>query len=348
MCSYLSSESAGDFGDDFWALQTNRLMLITRRWLQVGLQLYNKDMESEPQVKPLPRQKVNTQSVQQAILGEIWGVMGRARWSRGLVGTLFSRPAARLAELLVRLEEDTAQVGFTAGARNLLDSLVEAYQVECQQAVPVVGPLLAASNHVGGFDVILVAASLGRDDLKIISSEISLMRVLPCVAEHFIEIGETTHQRMAAFRTGLRHLRDGKALLYFPRGEVESDPAYFPQAVEEIEDWSPSLGLFLRKTGEIPTVFATVSGILSPAWFNHPLVRLWRRPEQRRKVAEIIQVAEQLFLSRKARLAPRVSFSEPWLPQDGDQAEGLMREAVGRAQAHMREHMRLFGYDQSD
>lgn len=147
--------------------------------------------------------------------------------------------------------------------------------------------------------------------LKVISSDIAIFHHLPSIAPHFIPINEDPHRRMVAFRTGLRHLRDGKALLLFPRGDVEIDPALSAQALQGMMRWSSSLELYLRKAPGTPLVIATVSGVLSPGWFNHPVLRVWKKTEQRQKVAEIIQVAEQLILSRKARLAPQVSFSPP-------------------------------------
>jgi hypothetical protein len=136
-------------------------------------------------------------------------------------------------------------------------------------------------------------------------------RHLPSIAPHFIPISEDPYRRMAAVRAALQHLLDGRALLIFPRGDVEIDPALSPQALEGISRWSPSLELFLRRAPRASLVIATVGGVLSARWFNHPILRLWKKTEQRQKVAEIIQVAEQLILSRKPQLSPLVYFSPP-------------------------------------
>jgi hypothetical protein len=116
---------------------------------------------------------------------------------------------------------------------------------------------------------------------------------------------------MAAFRSGLRHLQAGKALLLFPRGDVEIDPALSAEAAQGLARWSPSLEIYLRRVPETRLVIAIVSGVLSRRWFYHPALRIWKKAEQRQKVAEILQVAEQLFLSRNPPLSPRVSFSPP-------------------------------------
>ncbi len=86
------------------------------------------------------------------------------------------------------------------------------------------------SNHPAAYDVIILAASLPRDDLKIISSPVSVANYLPAVRPHFIFISEDAHKRMGTVRAALRHLREGGALLIFPRGDAEPDPAVTPGA----------------------------------------------------------------------------------------------------------------------
>ena len=102
-------------------------------------------------------------------------------------------------------------------------------------------------------------------------------RHLPSIAPHFIPISADPYRRMAAVRAALQQLLDGKALLIFPRGDVEIDPALSPQAVEGISRWSPSLELFLRRAPRASLVIATVAGVLSARWFNHPILRLWKK-----------------------------------------------------------------------
>lgn len=279
--------------------------------------------------------------VTSAILHEIQGVMGLARVTGAahLVGALFGPSARRLGRLLVHMDDEVASYGLAAAAGNLLSNLIHEFRVARPQAIPQQGPLLVASNHPGAYDLLILAASLARDDLKIISSDIAIFHHLPSIAPHFIPITEDPHRRMVAFRAGLRHLLDGKALLLFPRGEVEIDPALSAEALQGMARWSPSLELYLRNAPGTCLVIATVSGVLSPGWFNHPVLRIWKKTEQRQKVAEIMQVAEQLILSRKAHLTPRVSFSPPLDFSQGSETSGspgrLMRVVTHIAQAQM-------------
>lgn len=266
-------------------------------------------------------QTADFQSVTTAILNEIQGVMGLTRhaWAAGLVRVLFGPPTRRLANMLVQLDHDVEAYGLAAAAGNLLSNLDQEYRVECLEAIPQDGPLLVASNHPGAYDILMLAASLGRDDIKVISSDITILPHLPSIAPRFVPISQNPHRRMAAFRAGLRHLLDGGALLLFPRGDVEIDPDLSPEALHGIDRWSASLELFLRRATGTRLVVAIVGGVLSPRWFNHPILRLWKKTEQRQKLAEIIQVAEQLVFSRNTPLTPWVSFSPALaFPQAGE------------------------------
>lgn len=258
-------------------------------------------------------QVADLERVTNAILYEIQGVMGLAqsRLAQWPIRSIFGSPARRLASLLVHLDQDIARNGLSAAAGNLLAMFVQDARVECLQGIPKDGPLLVVSNHPGAYDLLILVANLLRDDLKIISSDIAIFRHLPSVAPHFITITDDSYRRMLSLRSALRHLRDGKALLIFPRGEVEIDPSLSADAAQGIDRWSFSLDLILRTVPQTRSVVAIVSDVFSPRWFNHPILRLWKRPEQRQKIAEIIQVAEQLARSRKLPLTPRVCFSPP-------------------------------------
>jgi hypothetical protein len=250
-----------------------------------------------------------TSGIQAEILG-VLGLNGHAGASH-LLKPLFRLPASRMAGLLADLDHDIAEYGWQGGAQRFLPRFVHKAQVSGAECLPREGPLLVVSNHPAAYDVIILAASLPRDDLKIISSPVSVVTCLPSVAPHFIFISENAHERMGTVRAALRHLREGGALLIFPRGDAEPDPAVSPGALESLERWSPSLDLFLEKAPETRTVISMVTGVLSPRWFRSRALRLWKRPEQRQKIAEILQVVQQLVWSKDLALTPTVTLSPP-------------------------------------
>ena len=114
---------------------------------------------------------------------------------------------------------------------------------------------------------------------------------------------------MAVIRTAARHLQEGGALLTFPAGEIEPDPATFgPQrAAASLQNWSSSFTLFARLAPRTRFVPALVSHVISPAAQRHPLTRLRRTARDREKLAAALQVA----LPRYRGLVARVTFGRP-------------------------------------
>ncbi len=150
-----------------------------------------------------------------------------------------------------------------------------------------------------------------RADIRVIVSDISILRHLPATSPHFILIGRSEQSRMAAVRAGVRQLRAGGLLFIFPGGIVDPDPAVIPGAAQALQRWSPSLELFLRRASETQVVPIVVSGVLSSAWLRSSVTRLRQEAKDRQKVAEAFQVAQQLLFRGSLRTSPLVTFGPP-------------------------------------
>ena len=100
--------------------------------------------------------------------------------------------------------------------------------------------------------------------------------------------------------------------MVFPSGLVDPDPAISVGAVEALQQWRPSLELFIRKVPECRIVLTIVSGVLSRRWLKSPVTRLRKEPHNRQKVAEIFQVFEQLLFPGRLLLNPNISFSRSY------------------------------------
>jgi hypothetical protein len=251
--------------------------------------------------------------VTDAIYSQLMNVMGlkHPNWVTRCLYLIFHSPAQRMSQLLVDLDENTAKQGLGAAVIQLQDNLVSNPQVQGEETIPKEGPLLVICNHPAAYDVVIVAAAIHRDDLKILGSDIPLVQMMPNIAEHMIPVPYAIPARLQTVRSTIQHLKNSGAILIFPRGDVEPDPAVSPGAEQSLEGWSPSIELFLRRVPQTRTVVAIASGMLSEKWFKNPLIHLWKKYEQRQKVAEIFQVAAQLFTGKKPNTAPKVSFSAP-------------------------------------
>lgn len=281
--------------------------------------------------------------VEQYLIDEIFKAMGLGAYSRWRkwVGPVFSPVVRRFAQLGAGFDRSVAQAGLICAARTWLQRWAIRPQVQGQELLPAEGPLLIAANHPGTYDGLSVAASLPRDDLKIVVSALPFFRTLPNTRQYFVYSTRETYVRVATIRAALRHLLDGGALLIFPSGNLEPDPAYFPQAARlALQRWSASLEMFLRKAPETKLVVAINSGFIAPEYLRHPLTRLRRSDEARQKLAEFIQVIRQVIFNHPPSNQPRVAFASPiTYAQLSNAANGIKAEVAALAQ-HLMDDLR--------
>jgi hypothetical protein len=248
-------------------------------------------------------------------------------WQRKLLWPLFWLPAQLFAGLAAGVDENTEEMGIPEAARRLLPRFVKNIQVCGAEHIPLEGPLLIASNHPGAYDSVAILSSLPRNDLKIVVSDVPFLRNLPALGRHMIYTISGVHGRMTALRSMIRQVQEGGAVLIFPSGLVDPDPAVLPGAYQELGAWSPSLELVMRKVPEVKILFTIVSGVLAPSCLRNPLTRLPKLDWQKQKLAEFLQVMQQLVFARSFGLTPKISFSQPFtvkeLLENGDSSDIL-------------------------
>lgn len=227
-------------------------------------------------------------------------------WLYGLATVLAHPPALRFARQLLTFDALVGQAELPAGCAWICSLFAPGLDIVGPQP-PAQGPLLIVANHPGLLDAAALITALNRNDLKIIAIARPLLRILPNTAAAIIPIGTTPQNRMNALRTALRHLQQGGAVLTFPAGRIEPDPAYDDTASASLEDWSTSLDLFGRIAGGVPVVTAIVSNVLAEAALHHPLTLLHRNPDDRRWLAAILQV----LWPHLATTPVRIQFSTP-------------------------------------
>jgi hypothetical protein len=254
------------------------------------------------------------QSLSDTLINEIINAVGlpKTAGTRRTFNLLFHKAAGRLAEIGVTFDRLIEKEGFPAACAWALTAWCRDIRVRGSESVPKSGPLLVISNHAGAYDSVVIAAQLGRNDLKFIASDVAFLKNLPNTNAHFFYVSEEdAYNRMAAARGGVRHLQNGGALLLFGTGLIDPDPSVYNGAEKEIENWSASIDLFLRHVPEANVVVTIVSGIVSSRWARHPVTWLKRIPWQKRRLAEFGQVLEQLFIPGRHYVTPRVSFDPP-------------------------------------
>jgi hypothetical protein len=226
---------------------------------------------------------------------------------------LLSRVSARrLARQVATYDRVVGESGLRAGGTWALERMARRVEVEGKENVPREGPLLIAANHPGLGDSLALFATIPRTDLRVVAAVRPLLDALPKTSRYLLTVAEASPGRFGLVRAATRHLRDGGAVLTFPGGRIEPDPAVLPGAVEALERWSASVGLFARLVPGLTVVPAIVSGVLSPAALRNPLIFLRHKREDREWLAATLQMMTPMLRN----VTTRVAFGQPVRVED--------------------------------
>lgn len=250
--------------------------------------------------------------------------LDESQHGRRALELLFRGPVRRLAAQISAYDEIVGVSGLGAGGAWALDRMARRVEVTGQEHVPREGPLLLVSNHPGLADAVALFTATPRDDLRVVAAERPFLEALPNTSRYLLTVDERSRTHLAAVRAAVRHLRRGGAVLTFPGGRIEPDPAVLPGAAEALDDWSESVDLFAQLVPDLAVVPAAVSGVLSPAALRNPLVLLRRREQDRRWLAATIQ----MLVPALRNVTTRVAFGDP-IRADVDGTEVSRRAVAG-------------------
>ncbi len=230
---------------------------------------------------------------------------------RSLLERVFDPPARRFARVVLDYDRTVADHGLAGGARRILSHFQMALHCDGAEHIPANGPVLILSNHPGLTDTVALFASLPRADVKIVAADRPFLRALPATGQHLIFVPENDDHRMETLRAIAAHLRGGGAILTFPGGQIEPDPACMPGARTALESWSDSIGFFARLVPSACLVPAVVSGVIAPQSLRHPLTRLRRSQKDREKLAAALQLLVANYWPRTWPVSIHVCFGTP-------------------------------------
>jgi len=228
---------------------------------------------------------------------------------------LFRPSARRFAVVAHQFDNLVGEQGLAQGSSWLAHSMAAGVQVSGGDHVPATGPVVVLANHPGMTDTVALLASLAsRPDLRVIALDRPFLRALPNVARHLILVPDHEVGRVRAVRAGVRHLQQGGALLTFPAGEIEPDPATFGRrkAIDSVLRWSDSFVLFARRVPQTRFIPAIVSNVISPEAQEHLLTLLRRTAHDKQRLAAVLQVA----LPRYRKMVAHVAFGPSKVARD--------------------------------
>jgi hypothetical protein len=216
--------------------------------------------------------------------------LGGVSYGRAVMESISRIPARRLARQILTYDRIVGESGLGTGGAWALKRLSRNTSIEGQENVPREGPLLLVSNHPGLADAVALFAATPRDDLRVIAADRPFLEALPNTSRYLLTVAESSAGRSGVVRTAVRHLRSGGAVLTFPGGRIEPDPAVSPGAVEALDRWSSSADLFARLIPGLEVVPVVVSGVISPSALRNPLIHLRHRRRDREWLAATLQV----------------------------------------------------------
>ncbi|MDD4577916.1 MAG: hypothetical protein PHS75_05115, partial [Anaerolineaceae bacterium] len=153
----------------------------------------------------------------------------------------------------------------------------------------------------------------------IVAQQKGFMRVLRNINRHMLTIEPDSTFKLEAIREIIRALNEGMAVVIFPKGQLEPDPALMDGAVESLEGWSDSIGVFLNKVPETLLLPVLVSGVVTERAWRSRWAKLGWNQKRRHQFAMARQFISQRFSKKSEWKRPlQIDIGQPKLPKDLD------------------------------
>ncbi|MBC8505431.1 MAG: hypothetical protein ISR58_01180 [Anaerolineales bacterium] len=225
---------------------------------------------------------------------------------------LVRTPINRFAKIAAGFDQIVEGQNFKEASRWILPNFVKKTEVFGADVIPKEGPLIIAANHPGAYDALVIAANLPRSDIKIVVNiPLPFIREIPSTENHFLYAPPDPHIRIGVIRSALRHLKNGGSLLLFASGGIDPDPVCMPGSEQEIEKWSGSLELFLRRVPQTKLQITIISGILLPEFVHHTFTRFRKERRDKQRISEFFQIMRQMLSPGEFLSSPQLSFVNP-------------------------------------
>lgn len=260
-----------------------------------------------------------------SLIDEIVSAIGLPRTSltHKVFWRFFQNITNRLADLGASFDQITKEKGLPAASQWVLSHFCDGLWVHGGEHIPKGGPLLVASNHPGTYDSLILFANLVGHNIRIVSSVIPFLKLLPHTREHFLFAPrDDSRERMVVFRNAIQHLQDGGTLVYFCSGHRDPDPAVYSGAERAYDHWLNVFDTFFKYVQDLRVMPTVVSGVISADWAKHPVTWLRKRQIDQQRLAEFGQVISQLLKPGQLMMKPRISIGQHFSEDD-------LRQVVG-------------------
>ena len=217
--------------------------------------------------------------------------------------------------------------GLVEASRRSIRHFVDDIHIFGRERIPACA-FLALSNHPGMSDTLSLFIALNRPDLKIIALNRPFLKALPNMSKQLAYVTGDPGSRFKLIRQISAHLRGGGAALTFPAGSIELDPDLHKGAVESLNSWTDSAGVFVRMAPETAVLPVLVRGVIRRKTAKNPLTYLKRARAEREKLAAALQLLAHVML-KKRDVHVRVQIGNPIYTRDlGTTETKVIHEAV--------------------
>jgi hypothetical protein len=224
---------------------------------------------------------------------------------------LFMKPARKFAQQMADFDNAVGAVGLSEAACQFLQThFINDLRVYGREHIPASGPVLILSNHPGMTDNVSLFAAVNRADLRIIAIQRPFLESLVHISPQLSYVSDNPSDRMRAVRQVSAHLRQGGVVLTCPAGKIEPDPDVYPGALDSLNNWTDSAGVFVRFAPDTKIVPALISGVIWQRAAHHWLTRIKRTRDERERLAAALQLLAMVV--RDARpVTPHIRFAKP-------------------------------------
>jgi hypothetical protein len=211
---------------------------------------------------------------------------------------IFHQPAQTFAKIMLEFDSAIGERGLVEAARLTEKRFVRDVRVFGLDRLPA-SPFLALSNHPGMTDTLALFAALNLPDLKIIALDRPFLMALPNLSRQLFFVHDDPALRMKLVRQVSGHLRGGGSALTFPAGEIEPDPDVYPGALDSLQKWTDSVGVFVRMAPETVILPVLVRNVIWAKTAKHPLIKIKKTREEREKLAAALQLLAMVMWDAK-------------------------------------------------
>ena len=222
---------------------------------------------------------------------------------------LFIKPGRIFAHQMSDFDSALGAHGLVDASRLTIKHYVRDLRVFGLDRVPASG-FLALSNHPGMADTLSLFSALNRTDLHILALGRPFLDAMPNLSKQLFYLRDESASRLAFVRQVSTHLRNGGAALTFPAGRIEPDPDVHEGAVESLQSWTDSVGVFIRLAPEAAVLPVLVRGVVWKKAAYHWLTKIKKTKEEKNRLAAALQLLAYVMLKVKP-VSVRVQIGRP-------------------------------------